>query len=60
MREAFSKADFNPHTFFVGAAIEKKMADELWKELENGTIENAANLTSDEQLAALSQWLCKL
>lgn len=60
IRDAFSKAGFHPHTFFVGAAIEKKMATEIWEQLENGSIENAANLTDDAQVASISRWLCNL
>ncbi len=30
IQEAFAKHGFKPHTFFVGAAIEKKMASEIW------------------------------
>ena len=60
IREAFAKLGFNPHTFFVGAAIEKKMASELWSQLETGTLENAANLTDDNHIASVSRWLCNL
>lgn len=47
-------------TFFIGAAIEAKMATEIWSLLERGVITNAANLTEDNQIAAISSWLCKL
>jgi Restriction endonuclease BsobI len=47
-------------TFFVGAAVETKMAREIWALLENGTINNAANLTEGNQLASLTRWLCAL
>ncbi len=60
IQHAFSKAGLNPHTFFIGAAIEKKMASEIWNLLEEGTIENAANLTDDNQVASVSRWLCNL
>jgi hypothetical protein len=60
IQQAFSKAGFNPHTFFIGAAIEKKMANEIWNLLEEGAIENAANLTDDNQVASVSRWLCNL
>jgi type II restriction enzyme len=60
IREAFSKRGYSPATFFVGAAIEKKMALEIWDQLERGTLTNAANLTNADQLATLCRWLCEL
>jgi hypothetical protein len=53
-------ARYSVKTFFVGAAIEKKMADEIWTLLMEGTLANAANLTNDDQIAAISNWLCAL
>lgn len=47
-------------TFFVGAAIEAKMAEEIWSLLKDETLANAANLTDDDQIAALSSWLCAM
>ena len=60
IRKSFSRAKQNPQTFFIGAAIEKKMATELWYELQQGALSNAANLNDDTQLASLSRWLCNL
>jgi hypothetical protein len=60
IQESFAKHGFKPHTFFVGAAIEKKMAGEIWLQLENGTLENVANLTEDTQVASIARWLCNL
>lgn len=60
IQKAFSDLGLKPHTFFIGAAIEKKMATEIWNMLEGGTIENAANLTDDNQIASVSRWLCSL
>lgn len=60
IREAFSKAGTAPYTFFVGAAIEKKMSTEIWVQLESGILSNAANLTDENQVASLSRWLCHL
>ena len=53
-------ARHRPATFFIGAAIESKMAAEIWALLENGTIQQAANLTDDDQIAAITRWLCEL
>jgi Restriction endonuclease BsobI len=60
IREAFSMLNLAPASVFVGAAIVSSMADELWTQLGNGTLTNAANLTNDHQLAALCRWLIDL
>lgn len=60
IREAFGKKKLVPHTFFIGAAIEAKMAKEIWQLLRDNTLENAANLTNDDQISSLVQWLCQL
>jgi len=60
IREAFSKLTLKPDTFFIGAAIEMKMAEEIWDMLDRGTLQNAANLTDEDQVASISQWLCTL
>ncbi len=60
IQEGFAKSGMKPHTFFIGAAIEKEMAGEIWNQLENGALENAANLTDDNQVASVSRWLCSL
>lgn len=60
IQEAFLKRKFKPYTFFIGAAIETKMATEIWKMLKKGSLENAANLTEEDQLASVAKWLCTL
>lgn len=60
IRRAFKTYEKEPQTFFIAAAIAKKMAGEIWAELEAGTLGNAANLTDDNQVASLSNWLCSL
>lgn len=60
IQEAFSKLKLKPHTFFIGAAIEIKMAREIWEMLKEGSLENAANLTDEDQVTSVSQWLCTL
>ena len=60
IREAFSGTGHSPRTFFVGAAIEQQMAGEIWSQLEDGTLTNAANLTGPNQLTSLCRWLCSL
>jgi hypothetical protein len=60
IRKSFVRVNQNPHTFFIGAAIEKKMASEIWDELEQGILSNAANLNDDNQVASISHWICNL
>jgi hypothetical protein len=60
IRKAFAARDLKPHTFFVGAAIESKMAEEIWEQLEQGSLSNAANLTDTRQVASIARWLCNL
>ncbi|MBI5748512.1 MAG: restriction endonuclease [Nitrospinae bacterium] len=60
IRKAFSDYGLSPHTFFVGAAIENSMAEEIWHQLEDGTLSNAANLTNADHVASLCGWLCGL
>ncbi len=60
IQRAFAKGGLSPRLFFVGAAIEKKMADEIWEQLQEGTLDNAANLTEQNQTASLARWLSSL
>ncbi len=60
IREAFSERELKPHTFFIGAAIATKMGKEIWEMLKRGRLENAANLTDEDQLTSVSKWLCTL
>jgi hypothetical protein len=60
IREAFSRVGHSPLTFFVGAAIARRMAGEIWNQLENETLSNAANLNEETQIASISRWLCNL
>ena len=49
-----------PKTFFVGAAIEKAMAEEIYEQLLTDMLDNAANLTDEDQLVSVSKWLINL
>ncbi len=60
IRKSFSLSGHAPASFFIGAAIQHRMAEELWVELEAGTLTNAANLTNMDQLASLCGWICAL
>jgi hypothetical protein len=60
IRDAFSRKGLNPYTFFVGAAIESDMANEMWNQLEGGLLTNAANLTKANHMEALCLWILSL
>ena len=60
LQQAFARSGHAPQTFFIGAAIEKRVADEIWNQLEDGTLSNAANLTDNDQIIFISRWLCNL
>ena len=57
IRTGFNKAGLHPQIFFIGAAIENSMAKEIFKQLRDGTLKNAANLTNDEQLVSICEWI---
>ncbi len=60
IRKGFAKAGKRPHTFFVGAAIERKMAEEIYEQLREGKLSFAANLTKDDHLRKLCKWLISI
>ncbi len=60
IRSAFAVQDLSPATFFIGSAIEKRMASEIWEELETGVLTNVANGTAPDQVTALCLWLTDL
>lgn len=45
---------------FVGGAIEKAMAEEIYTQLQSGLLDYAANLTNDNQLSTFCDWLVNL
>ena len=47
-------------TSFVGAAIERAMSEEIYNQLEDGVLTNAANLTNNEQLVEYCNWIINL
>lgn len=57
IRISFDSAGVKVKTCFIAAAIEDAMAREIFDALQNGTLDNAANLTRDEQLIALCDWV---
>lgn len=60
IRAPFEARQLRPSLFFVGAAIEIAMAKEIWQELQDGYLDNAANLTNDQQLNGLCRWLISI
>lgn len=61
IRKSFTQKGFpNIKTSFVGAAIEKGMAGEIYEQLENGTLSNASNLTDNNQLTEYCNWIIRL
>ncbi len=60
IESAFAKINLKPNLFFVGSAIERKMATEIWSMLEDESLTNVANLTDELQLNSLVRWICNL
>ena len=56
----FADKNCRPKTFFVGAAIENAMAREIYEQLNNNTLSNGANLTSEDQVVSLCDWLINI
>lgn len=60
IRTSFKGAGYQIQTSFVGAAIEDAMAQEIYEQLVSGTMTNAANLTSNEQLVEYCNWVINI
>jgi len=60
IRESFAKHNLKIETSFIAAAIEKKMATEIFAQLQSRILSNAANLTIDKQIVNYCDWLLKL
>ena len=60
IRIAFSAKKCYPDTFFIGAAIAKAMASEMYQQLETHALTNAANLTNETQVVSLCKWLINI
>lgn len=60
IRTSFSGAGNPVKTFFVGAAIEASMAEEIFRQVSSKELSTAANLTNDNQLADLCSWIVQL
>lgn len=53
IRSSFKKV----YIAFIGGAIEKAMAEEIYSQLQTGMLDYAANLTNDNQLSSFCDWL---
>lgn len=60
IRTSFAGKGFTVFTSFIGAAIETAMAEEIFGQLQNGTMSNAANLTNQEQLDEYCSWVVSI
>lgn len=60
IRSQFAASNANPRTFFLAAIIVSNMAADIWRELEDGVLANASNLTNQDQVASLCRWLIGL
>lgn len=60
IRTAFSNKGASPRTFFIGAAIERSMAMEIYQQLIERTLSNGANLTNENQVVSLCNWLIQI
>ncbi|MEQ1604539.1 MAG: AvaI/BsoBI family type II restriction endonuclease [Pyrinomonadaceae bacterium] len=60
IRGSFGAQGLNPPTFFIGAAIETSMAGEICAQIRARVLNKAANLTNDEQLTGICEWLINL
>jgi type II restriction enzyme len=57
---SFGKYECYPLLFFIGAAIENKMAREIYNNLKSSYMANAANLTKNDQIISLVDWLINI
>ena len=57
IRSNFAKISLSPKIFFIAASISRKMAREIWKQLDQHTLHNAANLTDQTQIASICNWV---
>lgn len=60
IRGAFTSKGYKIHTSFIAAAIEKKMAKEIFRQISDKTLSYAINLTYDNQLCDYCNWLIKM
>ena len=57
IRTSYATKGLQIQTSFVGAAIERAMAGEIYSQLRSGIMTNGANLTNTNQLVEYCNWL---
>lgn len=57
IRTSYATKGLQIQTSFVGAAIERAMAGEIYSQLKSGIMTNGANLTNTNQLVEYCNWL---
>lgn len=57
IRTSYATEKLQIQTSFVGAAIERAMASEIYSQLRSGIMTNGANLTNTNQLVEYCNWL---
>jgi len=60
IRNSFTQLGTKPMTFFIGAAIENSMAKEIYTQLKQRVLTNAANSTNENQLKSICHWICEI
>lgn len=60
IRKSFGDAGYSIQTSFVGSAIEKSMAGEIYDQLTDGTLNNASNLHDVNQLNEYCNWVVSI
>jgi len=60
VRDNFAKHKIDIPIFFIGAAIETSMSKEIFAQYSTNKLANCANLTVENQLRSLCNWLIKL
>ena len=60
VRDNFGKYGIQIPLFFIGASIETSMSKEIFNQYSKGKLANCANLTVENQLISLCNWLVKL
>ena len=59
IRDAFSETK-KVKTFFIGAAIEASMANEIFSQWKDGTLSFCGNLTKENQVTSFCKWIIDL
>ena len=58
--DAFASKQYPIKTVFIGAAIQRAMAVEIYEQMSRGLLSNAANLSNEEQLIEVCHWIASL